>query len=141
VNSNNLGNIPLDQSHLGDNDLYISSVTNNYYCQTSNNSQVVPTAIFSSITNPITVLSNKFLNLAKNPNGDPFLSTLTSAQLTASPASLQTLEGFSKLYITQWPNLVDENVYTQLQPSDKTILNDKIKNAINLANSVSLSTS
>jgi hypothetical protein len=137
VNSNNFGNIPLNQSHLGDNDLYISGVTNSYFCQSSGNGQIIPTAIFSSVTNPITVLTNKFLSLAKNPNGDTFLSNLTTAQLTAT-ASLPIAQGFGKLYITTWPNLVDDNVYLQLQPSDQTSLNNKIISAINRANGLDL---
>ena len=138
VNSNNLGNIPLNQSHLGDNDLYISGVTNSYYCQSSGNGQIIPTAAFSSVTNPITVLVNKFLSLAKNPNGDTFLSNLTTAQLTTNPTSLPIAQGFGKLYITTWPNLVDDNVYLQLQPSDQTSLNNKIISAINRANGLGL---
>jgi hypothetical protein len=138
VNSNNFGNIPLNQSHLGDNDLYISGVTNSYYCQSSGNGQIIPTAAFSSVTNPITVLVNKFLSLAKNPNGDTFLSNLTTAQLTTNPALLPIAQGFGKLYITTWPNLVDDNVYLQLQPSDQTSLNNKIISAINRANGLGL---
>ena len=144
VNSNNFGNIPLNQSHLGDNDLYISGVTNSYFCQSSGNGQILPTAAFSSVTNPITVLTNKFLSLA---NKDTFLSNLTTTQLTAitltnsaTTPSLEVVEGFSKLYITTWPNLVNENVYLQLQPSDKILLNNKIINAINRANVLKLGT-
>ena len=92
----------------------------------------------------ITVLTNKFLSLA---NGDTFLSNLTTTQLTAitltnsaTTASLEVVEGFSKLYITTWPNLVNENVYLQLQPSDKISLNNKIINAINRANVLKLGT-
>jgi hypothetical protein len=76
--------------------------------------------------------------LAKNPNGDTFLSNLTTAQLTTNPTSLPIAQGFGKLYITTWPNLVDDNVYLQLQPSDQTSLNNKIISAINRANGLGL---
>ena len=142
INSNNFGNIPLNQSQFGDNDLYISARTTSYYCQSSGNGQVIPTPIFSAVTDPVTVISKRFSTLAIQPNGDPFLTSLTDSILRAITQTTvltdPTINSFGKLYITQWPNIVGENVYNQLQPSDKESLNQKIRTAIDLANKTSL---
>jgi hypothetical protein len=136
INSNNFGNIPLNQTHLGTNDIFISARTTNYFCQSSGNGQVIPTAVFSAVTDPIAVISKKFVTLAST-GGDPFLSNLTDGQLNSPTDAV--LDEFAKLYITYWPNKVGDDVYTQLQPTDKSILKDKIKNAIALGRSLNLS--
>jgi hypothetical protein len=136
INSNNFGNVPLNQTHLGTNDIFISARTTNYFCQSSGNGQVIPTAVFSAVTDPIAVISKKFVTLA-SPGGDPFLSNLTDGQLNSPTDAV--LDEFAKLYITYWPNKVGDDVYTQLQPTDKSILKDKIKNAIALGKSLYLS--
>ena len=138
IDSNNFGNVPLNQSLLGDNDTYVKSKTNNYFCQTNSSNQVIPVGYFNNVQDPIYVIANKFINLSKS-GGDPFLSNLQTTQILASNIPQTTLQEFSKLYITQWPNIVDQNVYNQLQPSDKATLESKIKAAILLANANGLS--
>ena len=136
INGFNFGNIPLNTSYSADLNEYIINNNNGYFCQNFGGNENVPVASFSGdIKHSMYVIANKFSALVKT-GGDSILSNLTEALLLNPDTT--TIDYFAKTYIVQWPNLVDENVYTQLQPTDKENLIKEIKESFSLAKTLNL---
>ena len=136
INGFNFGNVPLNISYSADLNEYIINNSSSYFCQNLGGNENVPVASFTGgVNSSIYIIASKFSALVKS-GGDSILSNLTNA-LLLNP-DITTLDYFAKTYIVQWPNLVDENVYTQLQPSDKGTLITEIKNSFSLANTLKL---
>jgi hypothetical protein len=138
INGFNFGNVPLNINYSADLNEYIINNSSSYFCQNLGGNENVPVASFTGgVNSSIYIIASKFSALVKS-GGDSILSNLTDA-LLLNPDNT-TLDYFAKTYIVQWPNLVDENVYTQLQPSDKETLITEIKDSFSLAKTLGLNT-
>jgi hypothetical protein len=136
INASNFGNLQLNVSYSADSDKFIMDKTKHHFCQNMGGKQNVPVGYFTDVKDPMYVIANRFIALVRS-GGDNILSNLTTNDLL-NPSTV-LIDYLAKTYITQWPNLVNDNVYSQLQPLDKTNLIKEVENCLSLAKTINLS--